>query len=56
MSDLARKIFYSEDAIEISDEDFKTMLALLRTAYKKFIVDAVARSGEESTDIKNKEE
>lgn len=56
MSDLARKIYYSEDAIEISGEDFKTMLALLRTAVKKFVVDAIIKAGEESETNKNEEE
>lgn len=56
MSDLARKIYYSEDAIEISGEDFKTMLALLRTAFKKFVVDAIIKAGEESETNKNEEE
>lgn len=55
MSELARKIYYSEAPIDISEEDFKTMLVLLGTALKKYLVDAVARAGEESK-TKNKEE
>lgn len=54
MSELARKIYYSEGPLEISDEDFGTMLILMKTAFKKYIVDAVEKAGEDS--INNKEE
>ena len=50
-----RKIYYSEGPIDILEEDFKTMLVLLGTALKRFLVDAVAKAGEES-ETKNKEE
>lgn len=56
MSELARKIYYSEGPIDILEEDFKTMLVLLGTALKRFLVDAVAKAGEESETNKNKEE
>ena len=44
MSDLARKIYYSEEAIEVSDDDCKTMMNLLGRLFKKFIIDALIRS------------
>jgi len=56
MSELARKIYYSEGPIDISEEDFKTMLALLGTVLKRYLVTAVAKSGEELETYKNKEE
>ena len=56
MSELARKIYYSEGPIDISEEDFKTMLALLGTVLKRYLVAAVAKAGEESETNKDKEE
>ena len=55
MTELARKIYYSEGPLEISDEDFKTMMALLSRSFKKFLIDSVTKAGEES-ETKNKEE
>lgn len=54
MTELARKIYYSEGPLEISDEDFKTMMALLSRSFKKFLIDSVTKAGEESK-TKNKE-
>ncbi|MCD8136441.1 MAG: hypothetical protein LUH01_11055, partial [Parabacteroides gordonii] len=56
MSDLARKIYYSEESIEIPDKDFKTMTALLKTSFKKFVIDSIVKAGEESETKKDKEE
>ena len=44
MSDLARKIFYSEEALIISDENYEMMMFLLTRSIKKFICDAITRS------------
>lgn len=44
MSDLARKIYYSEGAVEIPDDDCRTMINLLARHLKKFLLDALIRS------------
>lgn len=51
MSKLARDIYYSEEALDISDEDYQVMMFLLSKAMKKFINDAILRS---TVEIKEK--
>ncbi len=53
MTELAKRIYYSDGPVEISDEDFCTMMKLLKLSFKKFILDSVTDSVEE---IKDKEE
>lgn len=47
MSDLARKIYYSEGAIEIPDEEFDEMMKLIKLGFKKFVLDGIAHSATE---------
>lgn len=51
MSELARNIYYSEGALDISDEDYQVMMFLLSKAMKKFVNDAILRS---TVEIKEK--
>lgn len=44
MSDLARNIYHSEGAIDISNEDYMEMMKTLRNAFKRFVLDGIARS------------
>ena len=44
MSELARTIYHSEGTIDIPDEDYAEMMKILRTAFKRFILDAITRS------------
>lgn len=47
MSDLARKIYYSEGEIEISEEDFVEMLKLLSALrVKRIVIDAISKCNE----------
>ncbi|RHO68262.1 hypothetical protein DW083_16505 [Parabacteroides sp. AF48-14] len=53
ISELAKKIYYSDGIVEISDEDYDVMIPFLRLSIKKFIVDSIVKAAEES---ENKEE
>lgn len=44
MSELARRIYHSDDATDISNEDYSEMVRLLRTVFKRFVLDAIERS------------
>ena len=44
MSELARTIYHSEGSVDIADEDYAEMVKTLRTAFKRFVLDGIARS------------
>lgn len=59
MSDLARKIYYSEGSIEIPDDEFEDMMKLIKPGFKKFVLDSILRSAVEvgkEVEQKDKEE
>lgn len=52
MSDLAKKIYYSEGPIDITDKDYEEMMRLICRGLKKFVIDALLRS---TLDVKEEE-
>lgn len=48
ISDLARTIYYSEEAVEISDEDYGAMISIISGSFTLIIKNAVERS---TTDV-----
>ncbi|MCD7849532.1 MAG: hypothetical protein LUH63_07175 [Parabacteroides sp.] len=44
MSELARKIYYSEDLVNICDEDYAMMLTIISQSFALIIAEAVKRS------------
>ena len=47
MSDLARKIYYSESYVKISDDLFEGMINILNGRYKQFVIDALMEASKE---------
>ena len=41
MAELAKKIYYSEGVMEITDDDFDKMMDLFNGKFKRFIIDSI---------------
>ena len=41
MSELAKRIYYSEDYIEIDEEDYNSMVEILSRLFKRFVIEAI---------------
>lgn len=53
LSDLARKIYYSDQAVEINDEDYGAMMSIISGSFALVIKNAVERS---ATDVIKEDE
>ena len=54
MAELARKVYYAEEAIIIEDGDFKQMLSIVEQAFPLVVSSAILKSAIEVTDAKDK--